>query len=518
MYDESMTYDVNGNIQSLQRNGDFDSNTLMPIEIDDLAYTYDTNIKNKLQSVTDGSLSPKGFKDVAGGTDYGYDNYGNMTSDANKGITSIVYNHLNLPTQINFGTGNKIEYLYDALGTKLRKKVWYGSEFITTDYLDGFQYVDEELVFFPHAEGFVNVMMCTDCQTPKYVFNYVFQYKDHLGNIRMNYGYDEMDETLKIMEENHYYPFGLKHTQYNSDGKKYEPSEENPEVMQIEDLPPGEQFLNKYKYEGREWQDELGLNVYPFKYRTYDPAIGRFWSIDPVAENYPYNGVYNFAENRVVESIDLEGKESWYTQDGKLATNAGPYTSTGRKQLGLYSPSEVQQMKANQSSYKGPMLSKDNLSSTQRKKQEALAKLPTAQPTEKGDGKTAKEKVGDLATNVADVSKTTGIAIQITATIVGVVAAVTGQEYIVPFAIEAFEGGVATQGVGEGAEAISKATKGDTQGAILDGAAIFAGSVLGGWINEIPGANEITIETAKKAAEATVDKTKQELEKNKQKE
>jgi hypothetical protein len=51
MYDESMTYDVNGNIQSLQRNGDFDSNTLMPIEIDDLAYTYDTNIKRNVSDV-----------------------------------------------------------------------------------------------------------------------------------------------------------------------------------------------------------------------------------------------------------------------------------------------------------------------------------------------------------------------------------------------------------------------------------------------------------------------------------
>ena len=115
--------------------------------------------------------------------------------------------------------------------------------------------------------------------------------------------------------------------------------------------------LNNYKFEGREFQDELGLNVYPFKYRTYDPAIGRFWSIDPVAENYPHNSTYAFAENRVVESIDLEGKESWYTQDGHLATKAGPYTSKARQELNLYSPSEVQQAKAKAANYNGAMVS-----------------------------------------------------------------------------------------------------------------------------------------------------------------
>jgi RHS repeat-associated protein len=214
---------------------------------------------------------------------------------------------------------------------KLRKKVWYGSEFITTDYLDGFQYVDEELVFFPHAEGYVNVTKCLDCQTPKYVFNYVFQYKDHLGNIRMNYGYDEMDETLKIMEENHYYPFGLKHTQYNSDGKKYEPSEENPEVMQIKDLPPGEQFLNKYKFQEQERQDELGLNWDSFKYRNYDYAIGRFMSIDPLAEDYVYNGPYNFAENRVIDGRELEGLE--WTPGNQIQQWSGAFREMGETAL-----------------------------------------------------------------------------------------------------------------------------------------------------------------------------------------
>jgi len=182
-----------------------------------------------------------------------------------------------------------------------------------------------------------------------YTFDYVYNYTDHLGNVGVSYA--KKGNGIEILEENNYYPFGLKHQGYN-----------------VDNLQPA----YKVKFEGRELQDELGLNVYPFKYRTYDPAIGRFWSIDPVSESYVYNGVYNFAENRVVESIDLEGKESWFVQDGSLATKAGPYTSQARNQLNLYSPSEVQQIKAQRANNTGPMLSQDRLSpqSTKEKSRE----------------------------------------------------------------------------------------------------------------------------------------------------
>jgi RHS repeat-associated protein len=65
----------------------------------------------------------------------------------------------------------------------------------------------------------------------------------------------------------------------------------------------------KYKFQGQERQDELGLNWDSFKWRNYDMAIGRFMSIDPLAEDYVYNGPYNFAENRVIDGRELEGLE-----------------------------------------------------------------------------------------------------------------------------------------------------------------------------------------------------------------
>ena len=65
----------------------------------------------------------------------------------------------------------------------------------------------------------------------------------------------------------------------------------------------------KYKYNGQEWQDELGLNWDSFKWRHYDPEIERFMSFDPLAEKYIKWTPYAFAGNQVVQVRELEGLE-----------------------------------------------------------------------------------------------------------------------------------------------------------------------------------------------------------------
>lgn len=315
MYDEHMSYDKNGNIQTMLRNGDFDSDFFAPVQIDNLSYHYDTNNKNLLLKVTDTSNSPKGFKDDVADVgdvndDYEYDDNGNMVRDYNKDIHAITYNHLNLPVQISFGSGKNITYLYNAAGQKVSKKADNYSGTAITDYLaGGFQYTDGILNFFPHPEGYVNASFIYEAETEgsPYTFNYVYQYKDHLGNIRLSYGFDEKEEVLKVIEENHYYPFGLKHTKYNSGERKYEPDEEYPQLMRISLLEAGEQMMYKYKYNGKEFQDELGLNMYDYGARNYDPALGRWMNIDPLAEQYRRWSPYNYAMNNPVFFIDPDG-------------------------------------------------------------------------------------------------------------------------------------------------------------------------------------------------------------------
>lgn len=74
-----------------------------------------------------------------------------------------------------------------------------------------------------------------------------------------------------------------------------------------------------YKYQGQERQDELGLNWDSFKWRNYDYAIGRFMSVDKLAEDYSHQSPYVFAQNRVIDGREMEGLE-WTastSSDGK---------------------------------------------------------------------------------------------------------------------------------------------------------------------------------------------------------
>lgn len=182
-------YDRNGNIMGLSRS------TVHPtvpswggIQIDNLIYSYQGN---QLMRVDDTSYEGEGFKDGTNtGNDYSYDANGNMTVDKNKGIMGtatpdgITYNHLNLPTKIIFPSGS-IDYVYDATGVKQRKIVSTGT---TTDYAGGFQYENNLLKFFPQPEGYVDYSSGN--------FNYIYQYKDHLGNVRLSYADKDNDGVI----------------------------------------------------------------------------------------------------------------------------------------------------------------------------------------------------------------------------------------------------------------------------------------------------------------------------------
>ncbi len=311
MYNENLTYDKNGNIKNLSRNGDRDEQYL-PIQIDNLGYNYGTN-SNQLKSVTDATNNTSGFKDGnITGDDYVYDVNGNMTVDKNKNITGIVYNHLNLPTKIIFPTGN-IVYFYTASGQKVQKVVTDNATVTTTDYLGGYQYKNAVLQFFPTVEGYVKNTPVSGTNTYSYVFNYT----DHLGNTRLSYTKDTTTGSLKILEESNYYPFGLKHNSYNVDN--FQPD-------------------YKYKYNGKELQDELGLNMYDYGARNYDPALGRWMNIDPLAETSRRFSPYTYALNNPVYFIDPDGmKADDWVSDGKTWEYRSDITSEKQAKAAGYS-------------------------------------------------------------------------------------------------------------------------------------------------------------------------------------
>ena len=326
-YNEHLTYDSNGNILTLFRTGEVDDPDNV-LEIDDLEYEYDDG--NKLINVIDYTTHSAGFN--AGNTsndpDFEYDDYGNLIIDRNKGINEITYNHLNLPKKIVFENDNTIEYLYDANGTKLRKIVTDNTTnpiaVTTIHYIDGFQYNGNTMDFFPTAEGYVKVTHSSGggIGGGAITYNYVFNYTDHLGNIRLRYAINPVNQWLEILEEDHYYPFGLKHQGYNAENYVFASLGDGP--VQLIPTNPNVLETYKFKYNQKEWQNEFSFNVYDYGARNYMPDLGRFFNMDNMTEMYETLSPYNYTGNNPVNFIDINGEWIYvYDEDKKYRYENG---------------------------------------------------------------------------------------------------------------------------------------------------------------------------------------------------
>ena len=158
---------------------------------------------------------------------------------------------------------------------------------VTTDYLSGFQYENGVLQFFPHAEGYVK-------HKGNNQFMYAYQYKDHLGNVRLSYadinGNGTIEPATEILEENNYYPFGLKHKGYNEIANSNRSEE-----------------AEAYKFLNKEYEDSFALNITETDFRHYDSALGRFNVLDPMAELAPDFTQYRYGFNNPVFWQDASG-------------------------------------------------------------------------------------------------------------------------------------------------------------------------------------------------------------------
>ncbi|GEM_PF-491255 len=215
-------------------------------------YSYIGSIGNQLQSVANVTS-----------TNYVYDANGNATTDGKNGKI-ISYNYLNLPQTVSGG----LTYTYDATGVKLRKN----NNGQIRDYVKGIEYQGGNIEIILTEEGVARRNGST--------YSYEYNVKDHLGNVRATFYKHPTTGDLDILQRDNYYAFG-KRAVVNGG-------------------------TNLYLYNGKEIQEELG-GQYDYGARFYDPVIGRFTTIDNLAEEMRSHSPYNYGLNNPLRFTDPDG-------------------------------------------------------------------------------------------------------------------------------------------------------------------------------------------------------------------
>lgn len=115
-----------------------------------------------------------------------------------------------------------------------------------------------------------------------------------------------------IIEENHYYAYGLKITGISS--------------RKLGDAGEGK-LSNPYLYNGKEMLDEdTDLNWLDYGFRNYDPQIGRFPQLDPLTHDYPFLTPYQYASCDPITNIDIDGLEGAGSIGGTAASVGGDFS------------------------------------------------------------------------------------------------------------------------------------------------------------------------------------------------
>ncbi len=292
-YDVSnITYDANGNIQTLIRNkGSQDGNNAM----DDLSYNYDPLKPNRLQQVLDAKGDVANADDIDNQTDtenYMYNSIGQLIENKEENI-AYFYNTSGLVTQVDQNGQPAVKFFYNDRNHRIKKESYTNGILANTTY-----YVrdvsGQVMAIYHDASGSMAL-----AEQPIYgsgrigvayngtnnAKNYIYELIDHLGNVRAVFTKNGNDANLEGYTD--YYPFGMSMPNRNVVGDY------------------------RYAFQGQEKDKETRKEA--FQLRMWDTRIGRWLTTDSAKEfSSPYLGM----GNNPIAYRDIQGDSIYYYQNG----------------------------------------------------------------------------------------------------------------------------------------------------------------------------------------------------------
>ena len=126
--------------------------------------------------------------------------------------------------------------------------------------------------------------------------NWIWEYNqtDHLGDVRTVVRRNATTGLAELVQDNHYFPFGMLMSDISTSSTD-----------------------NRFRYNGKEYQNDLNLEWYDYGARFYDPALARWHSVDPLSEINRRWSPYRYAYDNPMRFIDPDGmlEELYLTGD-----------------------------------------------------------------------------------------------------------------------------------------------------------------------------------------------------------
>ncbi|MDA7716991.1 RHS repeat-associated core domain-containing protein, partial [bacterium] len=277
---DNITYDANGNIQTLHRNKHTENGSNV---MDKLEYKYDTanNKPNQLKQVIDSEGDVAGAKDIGTQTDtdnYVYNQIGQLVNNRSENITYL-YNASGLVTEVKKGNQPLVKFFYNDKGHRVRKES-YNPTSGSLNYIEHYVRDAAGTPMAIYRDGQVvenTIYGASRLGVRKSDGTNVYQLTDHLGNVRVVVGRNPQGQAM-AMTSTDYYPFGMSM--------------------------PGRNMVGDYRYgyQGQEVDPETGKEA--FELRLWDSRIGRWLTTDPAGQ---YSSPYLGMGNNPINGIDVDG-------------------------------------------------------------------------------------------------------------------------------------------------------------------------------------------------------------------